>query len=275
MNLNHEGMANQLAELFKAFPQVEAVALGGSRTSGVAVDPASDIDLYVFTTALIPLEARVALVEQAGGASRADMNLNYWDLGDEWFHKPTGIEVDMMYWDTRWMEETLDRVLVKHQPSIGYSTAHWRTVRDARVLFDRQGWFARLQARARGPYPEPLRRAIIKTNYSLMRAVIPAYQHQIEKAVQRGDLNSVNHRVAALLASYFDIIFAVNRALHPGEKRLLEFAARLCPSLPEDMAGQVTAVLRSAGAADEMIIRDVSVLLDMLDEWLEDEGCLP
>ena len=58
----------------------------------------------------------------------------------------------------------------------------------------------------------------------------------MEKAVARGDLVSFNYRVAALLASTFDILFALNRLPHPGEKRLLAFAAQHCPLRPAGMA---------------------------------------
>ena len=47
----------------------------------------------------------------------------------------------------------------------------------------------------------------------------------------------------ALVASYFDILFAFNRMSHPGEKRLIEQAARLCPRLPRNMAAQMESVL--------------------------------
>ena len=59
-----------------------------------------------------------------------------------------------------------------------------------------------------------LRQNIIALNYPVLRGVIPAYANQLEKAVKRHDLVSVNHRLAALFASYFDIIFAVSRQLH-------------------------------------------------------------
>ena len=52
----------------------------------------------------------------------------------------------------------------------------------------------------------------------------------------RGDLVSLNYRVAALLASTFDILFALNRLPHPGEKRLLAFATQHCPLRPAGMA---------------------------------------
>jgi predicted nucleotidyltransferase len=267
----YQTLARQMADLFSRFPQVEAVAVSGSITSGALTDLASDIDLYVYTSAVIPIDARLALVEAAGGASRADMNLDYWDLGDEWFHAPSGIEIDVMYWDTRWIEEMIARVVTRHQASIGYSTSHWHTIRTSRVLFDRSGWFQRLQTLAETPYPEPLRQAIICRNHSLLRGVIPAYLHQVEKAARRGDLISVNHRVAALLASYFDILFACNRVLHPGEKRLLEQAHRICARLPEGMTADVTAVLQAAGIAGETLLAPLKGLLDHLDDWLAKE----
>ena len=110
-------LAHRIADLFSAFPNVEAIALAGSQASG-AVDRDSDIDLYVYTTSVIPLSDRVAIVEKLG-ATRSDLNLQFWDLGDEWYDAETGIEVDIIYWDTSWIEGQLDRVLVEHQASIG------------------------------------------------------------------------------------------------------------------------------------------------------------
>ena len=61
-----------------------------------------------------------------------------------------------------------------------------------------------------------------------------SYYEQIEKAVKRNDLVSVNHRIAAFMASYFDVIFAINKSLHPGEKRLVKFALNHCKVLPDN-----------------------------------------
>ena len=61
-----------------------------------------------------------------------------------------------------------------------------------------------------------------------------SYCEQIEKAIKRNDFNSVNHRISAFLASYFDIIFAKNEMLHPGEKRLVKYALDNCKILPKD-----------------------------------------
>lgn len=263
-------LARELAVAFSAFPQVEAIAVGGSLASQTA-DAGSDIDLYVYTTSVIPLHAREALVAQRG-FSRADLNLQFWDLGDEWIDGPTGIEVDVIYWDTSWITEQIDRVLVHHQASVGYTTCFWNTVRNSLPLYDRNGWFARLQARSQCPYPELLRRAIIAKNYPILRDVLPAYLHQIAKAIQRRDLVSVNHRVAALLASYFDVLFALNAVPHPGEKRLLEIATECCAKRPPAMREQVGAVLRATANADETLIRAIDRLIDDLDIILLQAG---
>ncbi len=85
-------LAGRIAGLFVDLPQVKAVALGGSLAGGQS-DPTSDIDLYVYTRAAIPLEARQHIVDESGGASVASLDLPYWGPGDEWYNAPTGIEV--------------------------------------------------------------------------------------------------------------------------------------------------------------------------------------
>ena len=270
---DQERLARRLAGRFSEFSTVEAIALGGSQALGVT-DPSSDVDLYVYTTSVIPLSAREVLVQSAG-ASRADLNLQLWDLGDEWFDAETGIEVDAIYWEPAWIEGQLDRLWRQHQASLGYSTCFWHTIRYSRVLYDRHGWFRALQEKSLQPYPEALRKAIVAKNHSVLRRVIPSYVHQIEKACHRRDLVSVNHRVAALLASYFDVLFALNRMLHPGEKRQVERALQHCARLPANMPGQLDAVLGAACSADRTLLVHIHSFLDGLDELLLAEGFDP
>ena len=269
----HQVLARKLGDSFCTFPNVEAIALAGSQTAGTK-DSHSDIDLYVYITSPIPLSDRITLVEKLG-ASQADLGLQFWDPGDEWYDLETGIEVDVMYWDLAWIKEQIDRVLVRHQASTGYTTCFWNTVRNSAVLYDRNGWFQTLQARCQQAYPEELRRAIIAKNHPVLRRVIPAYLHQIEKAIQRNDLVSINHRVAALMASYFDVLFALNRIPNPGEKRLLTIAAQRCARLPQDMSLQVASVLHAAASTDPGLITNIQTLVDGLDPLLREEGFDP
>jgi hypothetical protein len=266
-------LARELAEQFSRFPQVQAVALAGSQTSG-RPDANSDIDLYVYHNAAIPLDERRALVA-ARGSSRADLDMRFWDLGDEWVDLPSGIEVDIIYWEPAWIEAQLARVLDQHQASMGYSTCFWHTIQRSQILFDRHQWFEKLQARAAQPYPQALYLRIIEMNHAVLRRVIPSYCHQIELAVQRGDLVSVNHRVAAFLASYFDILFALNRELNPGEKRLLSITQARCARLPVNMAAGVTAVLQCAGSGSKELPAELHRLVDALDQLLAEEGFDP
>jgi hypothetical protein len=111
-------------------------------------------------------------------------------------------------------------------------------------------------------------------NYPVLRTVIPAYAKQIEKAVAREDLVSINHRLAAFFASYFDIIFAVNRQLHPGEKRLVSLALNNCKSLPTNMESDIHSILVTAATHVSELPGRLARFLDCLDTMLEDEGLL-
>ncbi|HEY4931441.1 MAG TPA: hypothetical protein VII23_07710 [Terriglobales bacterium] len=264
-------VAKRIAKQFASLPQVEAVAISGSGTSEFA-DANSDIDLYVYVTDDIPLELRAKI---AAGAPRAEIGNATWEPGDEWIDAETGTSVDVMYRHMRWMEEQLDRVLVHHHASVGYSTCFWYNVLHSRALFDRSGWFADLQRRAGQPYPQGLRQAIIAKNYPLSRHNQSSYLHQIELAEERNDPVSVNHRVAALLASYFDVLFALNELPHPGEKRLIQHAKASCSKLPHDMERLVTELLASVGNADDGIVARARSLLDGLDELLVRHKALP
>lgn len=259
-------LAAEVAARYAAFSQVEAVALAGSQTSGGA-GADSDLDLYVYLHAELSVSARADVATLK--AERAEVDNHFWEPGDEWVEAGTGI--DVMFRTKAWIEGELERVLVRHEASVGYTTCFWHNVLTSHPLYDRQGWFAVLQEGARQPYPEPLRRAIVAKNHPILRGAISSYLRQLEKAVARGDLISVNHRVAALLVSYFDILLAVNRLPHPGEKRLLTYAERRGKYLPEGMRGGVEALVLAP--VSEVSMR-ASELLDGLDALLLAEGLL-
>lgn len=166
---------------------------------------------------------------------RPSIGNHFWETGDEWIASRSGTVVDIMYRSPAWIEEQLDRVWHRHQASVGYSTCFVYNVLHSQLLYDRDGWFASLQASVAQPYPEPLRHAIVAKNHPILRGLHSCYVHQITLALDRDDRVSVNHRVAALLASYFDILFAVNRFLHPGEKRLVAYVLAKCPKRPPEI----------------------------------------
>ena len=265
-------LAASVAAAFANLPDVAAVALAGSGVTGAA-DEQSDVDLYVYAGAPVAMADRVAIATEF--ATRAEVGNDFWEPGDEWIDTQTGRHVDVMYRTPDWIEEQLERVLVRHEASVGYSTCFWHNVLHSTPLFDRSGWYRDLQATAARPYPQPLRRAIIARNHPILRQTLSSYLAQIERAVRRGDSVSIQHRVTALLASYFDVLFAVNELPHPGEKRLLQFAATRCAKIPVDMETQINAILETAARpASPAIIMQINAQLDGLDNLLVKERLL-
>lgn len=264
-------LARTIADVFSRLPDVEAIALGGSvSTDNAGAD--SDIDLYVYVTREMRVATRAEIIHSR--ASYAEIDNRFWEPGDEWIEAESGIAVDLMYRHPAWIEDQLDRVLVRHEASTGYSTAFWHNVRKSLPLFDRSGWFARLQERAAQPYPEELVRAIVARNHPLLRTNMSSFLHQLEKAVRRNDVVASNDRLTALLASYFDVLFAANRTPHPGEKRLLTLASA-CEKVPQGMVEHVRALLQATCSADyELLVRASTSLLDDLDRLLLAEGLL-
>lgn len=250
-------------------PNVAGIALGGSG-AGALADERSDLDLYVFGDEPPSLELRRTLAEEHDAAP--EIGNTAFGPGDEWAAR-SGIGVDLIYWSPRWIEDELARVLERHQASVGYTTALWFTIREMRSLFDRTGWLAGLQAQAARPYPEPLREAIIALNLPLLRAARGSFLHQIELAIARDDPVSVQHRTAALLASYADILFALNRQPHPGEKRILRHLAMRCPLLPKGHDADFRAVIASSCApAERTLLDQITTLLDGLDALLTSDA---
>lgn len=87
---------------------------------------------------------------------------------------------------------------------MGYSTSLWHNVITSRVLFDRNGWYAKLQDVANRPYPDALANAIIRKNFALLRGSLAEHPKQLALALERNDLVFANNRINVILDSYFD-----------------------------------------------------------------------
>jgi hypothetical protein len=253
-------LVRELCEAMAAWPEVNAIALGGSRATGLA-SANSDIDLYVYARQAPPVARRRELFFPR--AAHLEVDNRFWENGDEWIDRETGVVVDLMYRAPEWIEAALARALDEHQCSVGYSTCLWHNIRTAKILFDRNGWFADLQAKAQQPYPAQLAQAIIAKNYPLLRGANSSFPMQILRAADREDVVSVNHRIAAFFASYFDVLFALNGMPHPGEKRLVEHASQLLLA-PDSLCHDVNLILRAATS------RKRKTLLLLLDKLVDD-----
>jgi predicted nucleotidyltransferase len=255
----------EIATAFAEIDGVEAVSLGGSAVTRRA-DELSDFDLYAYFRTEVPVEARREIIARRTSDYRLDNR--FWDQEDEWI-EPDGKRFDVMYRPCEWMEGEIGYRLQQCGASLGYTTAICFSVAHGESLADPNGWFEQLQTRTRQPYPDELVRAIWRKNRPPLKGGMQScYFVQLEAALARDDPVSGNHRVAAWLASYFDILFALNRRYHPGEKRLLAYAADL-PSLPENALFDVENTCALAGTLDLALLEHLAMMVQRLDSWAE------
>lgn len=251
--------------------EVEAILLAGSRAQQ-AHDAHSDYDLYVYLSRELPVATRKAITDKY--CSYMELNNQYWETEDDGILSD-GTPIDIIYRSLGWLENEVERVVVQHQARTGYSTCFWSNLLNSTILFDRTGHAKTIQKKYNVPYPPELQRSIIRKNYPLLKQKLPAYYHQIEKAAQRGDIVSVHHRLTELLASYFDILFAINAYPHPGEKRLISIVKMHCAKLPERFEEDITGMIQAVSACDQTILERVNSALDRLDALLKQEGLFP
>lgn len=263
----HIELARRAGDRLAELPGVDAVALGGSVATGTA-DSSSNIDLYVFAPEPPLSDLRRALAVSFD--PMPEINNRAFGTEDAFTDAGTGINVDVVFWSLDWIDAQLDRVINQHIASTGYTTCFWRTIRQAITIHDEHGALANLQVRASAPYPAPLRDNIVALNRPLLSGARSSFLHQIESAIERNDSMAVNHRLTAWLASYVDILFAINGVLHPGEKRLLEVASRECPLLPGDMSRDISSALAAAAppVARQRLLDALQRLISGLDPFL-------
>lgn len=213
---------------FSNLAQVEAIALGGSR-AGEVFDEKSDYDIYLYCTGEVTEEEKRPILEKY--CSYLELSNHFWELEDNCRLK-NGMDMDILYRNLDDFVLDVASVVEQKNARNGYTTCMWHNLRTCKIVYDANGRLTEAKRRFSVPYPQELKRNIIDRNCKLLYAYMPAYSDQIRKAVKRNDLVSINHRTAAFMESYFDVIFALNEQTHPGEKRLIRLAKERCAILP-------------------------------------------
>lgn len=247
----------KLFEEIGSLPQVEAIALGGSRATG-RNDEKSDYDVYVYITGRIEEDVRSTILDKY--CQYMEIGNSFWELEDDVTLKD-GIDMDIIYRNMKDFENMVASVVMDCVAWNGYTTCMWHNLITSRIVLDKNGKLNALQEKYRIPYPKKLKENIISNNLKLLSGMLPSFDMQIKKAENRADLVSVNHRVTEFLASYFDILFALNEMTHPGEKRMQSICSQECKILPDNFDANLNRLF------DGMFRENISpVIRIMVDE---------
>lgn len=216
-------MIEKLVEELKNTDEIEALLLGGSRATD-RYDANSDYDYYVYLNKELPESKRRDILEKH--VKYMEFSNKFWELEDDGVLN-NGIEIEFIYRSVEDIDNMLENTLVKGNVSHGYTTCFIDNIMKSKVVFDKTGRVSSLKEK----YPKYLNdefyKKIIDANFPILLDYMPSLYYQVEKAIKRNDLLSVNHRITAFFEVYFDILFALNKETHPGEKRLLETALLL------------------------------------------------
>jgi len=250
---------------FATLPEIEAIALGGSRASA-DYDEKSDYDLYIYCTR-IPYESmRKRILEKY--CHYMEIGNSFWELEDDCTLK-NGIDIDILYRNIEDFSRTIHSVVVDHTAYNGYTTCMWHNLLHSQILYDKNGKLESLQNKYRIPYPDELRDNIISKNLRLLTGNLPSYDTQIKKAFTRRDMVSVNHRTTAFLESYFDIIFALNKLTHPGEKRMVQYVKEQAKILPADFEENLNKLFQNLFADSDKAMQTLGHMIVELEKAIK------
>lgn len=234
-------LAKKLIDCICKLNGVEAVAIGGSRASGNN-DVKSDYDIYVYFSDLPSEEDRDKLYSEY--CKTYEVGNHYFEYEDNCIlNDDTPIDVIFRPINHFVNNDRTKSFLLSAKN--GYSTCFLHNIITCNVIFDKTGDFTKFQQELNIDYPEDLRKNIIDRNLKMLHGVLPSYDDQIKKAVSRNDLVSINHRTSAFIESYFDIIFALNKMTHPGEKKLINICKEQCKILPNNFEENLTKLFSS------------------------------
>ena len=202
---------NEFINDFSQINGIQAIVLGGSKTTKCS-DIKSDYDFYVYSENIIDQEIRKKLFSKY--CNYYEIGNNYWELEDNGKLK-SGDCFQIIYRNLLDFTRIIVNVVENYNSCNGFTTCLWHNLLNSEILFDKDDIFKKTKERFSIPYPEKLKENIITRNIALLSDSMESYKEQIIISVYRKDYVNINNRVSAFLASYFDIIFAINELTNP------------------------------------------------------------
>ena len=147
------------AEL-SGIPQVEAIALGGSRATG-RNDEKSDYDVYVYLTDSVDESVRRNILEKY--CKYMEIGNSFWELEDD-VTLSDGIDMDIIYRNMTDFANMVSSVVDDCVAWNGYTTCMWHNLITSKIVYDKDGKLQSLQDKYRIPYPRKLKENIISNN---------------------------------------------------------------------------------------------------------------
>ena len=258
-------LINNLINDLSKIKSIEGILLAGSRSTNT-YDSSSDYDIYIYSTSPVSKEERTSICNKY--FKYIEISNNYFEEEDDGILNDN-TPVEIIYRSIDFITSELDNTLLKYNACCGYSTCFWYNFINSIILYDKSGKMKYLQDYYNIPYPKELENNIIIKNYSLLKEKMPAYYYQIEKAIKRNDNISINHRIAALFASYFDIIFAYNHMPHPGEKKILQIIKNNNLLIPNNMENNINNILKYSILDKKNLLKEIDSLIENLNTFLK------
>lgn len=258
-------MIEELFEELSKINEIEAIALGGSR-AGDTYDEKSDYDVYLYCVGNIEENKRREILSKY--CKYMEIGNHFWEYEDNCTLN-NGIDIDILYRNLDEFSRDVESVVINCQGRNGYTTCMWHNLKNCKIIYDKNGRLTAAKKRFDVDYPVELKKDIIDRNMKLLHKAMPAYEIQINKAVKRGDIISINHRTAAFMESYFDIIFALNEQTHPGEKRLIQLCKKNCKILPDKFEENIDKLMKDLFTHSDMAVEDLTNIITELEKILE------
>lgn len=258
-----EGQDDLLARIAEALGDlhgVVAVSLGGSFASGFA-DEASDLDLHVYWAGpLTPNDKRAQRIAKIADPDSVRAGLTSWGLEDQFAVDGRPVELIYRRWDD--IHEEVERAYDPGLPGwgFGFTTAVLYSVAHDQPLHDPTGELEAARNRLSREFPEATRIALLRRQSPLLGFNL----RLLRQAQRRGDLLFVEQLRYKLQMLFFDLLFALNRLYHPGEKRLLEHSRR-CAVRPLNCEARWRRAARLSSDDPALVAELESLIVDLCD----------